>query len=55
MDAGGRATQGAVVERERRIKSIGYPPPHHNLLPQGRRGTYLSTLPFKHLILSLIP
>jgi len=24
MDAGGRATQGAVVERERRIKSIGY-------------------------------
>jgi hypothetical protein len=26
MDAGDRATQGAVAERERRIKSIGYTP-----------------------------
>ena len=51
MDAGGRATHGAVAERVgvRRIKTAGYIPPHPNpfdtaqdrLLPQGRRSWHL--------------
>jgi hypothetical protein len=38
MDAGGRATHGAVAE-ENKINCLY--PPHPDLLPQGRRGRYL--------------
>jgi hypothetical protein len=63
MDAGGRATHGAVAERigERRIKSTGYILPHPSpfdpaqdrLLPQGKRSTHLcrySCLPLREMM-----
>jgi hypothetical protein len=45
MDAGDRATQGAVAERERRIKSIGYTPPSSQPSPSREKGHILKHPP----------